>query len=290
MTGPTLDLTAAAKINLCLKVLGRRPDGYHELDSVMARLTLADRLRLDFGDPGPGEDRLTAATDLPAGLPPDFQGPANLALRAVRAFREKVGWPDRPVVVHLEKSIPWGAGLGGGSADGAAVLAGLNQAAPRPLEGRELALLALSLGADLPFCLAGTALARARGRGEKLSPPPPAFELFRGQRLVLVKPAFNLATALVFKNLGLTNPPPENNLGPLPVLSPPGENDLLTPALRLAPALAEVAEAVKACRPLAWGLSGSGPTFWLQPAEARGLPGALQARPDWWVRETAVEA
>ncbi|MDR3038475.1 MAG: 4-(cytidine 5'-diphospho)-2-C-methyl-D-erythritol kinase [Candidatus Adiutrix sp.] len=283
---PTLGLTAPAKINLYLKVLGRRPDGYHELDSVLARLTLADRLRLDFGG-GPGEDRLTAATDLPGGLPPDFPGPANLALRAVRAFRERTGWPERPVAIHLEKAIPWGAGLGGGSADGAAVLAGLNRVAPRPLAGSELAGLALGLGADLPFCLSGAVLARAGGRGEALSPPPPAFEAFRGRRLVLVKPAFNLATARVFKNLGLTNPPPENNLGPLPV-PPSGENDLLAPALRLAPALAEVAAAIEACRPLAWGLSGSGPTFWFQPAEAAGPPGPLRARPDWWVRETAV--
>ena len=284
----TLSLTAPAKLNLCLKVLGRRPDGYHELDTVMARLTLADRLRLDL-DGGRDGDRLTAATVLPGGLPPDFQGPDNLALRALRAFRDKTGWPDRPVVVHLEKNIPWGAGLGGGSADGAAVLAGLNRAAPRPLPDPDLAALALALGADLPFCLAGSPLARAGGRGEKLSPPPPDFAVFRGRPLVLVKPDFSLATALVFQTLGLTNRPPDNNLDPLPVLAP-GDNDLLAPALRLAPALTEAIAAVQARSPQVWGLSGSGPTLWFQPNGAGDVRAVARARPAWWVCATAVAA
>ncbi|MDR2724770.1 MAG: 4-(cytidine 5'-diphospho)-2-C-methyl-D-erythritol kinase [Candidatus Adiutrix sp.] len=278
----TVHFQAPAKINLALRVLGRRPDGCHELDSVMARLALADRLSL--GPAGPGPDRLSARTSLAEPLPPDFEGPANLVLRAVRAFRNETGWPGEAVSVTLEKNIPWGAGLGGGSADGAAVLATLNRAAPKPLPAPRLAALALDLGADLPFCLAGTALARAGGTGEKLSAPPPAFDFFRGRKLWLVKPGFSLATGRVFGNLGLTNPPPEHNLEPAPQ---PGENDLLAPALRLAPALGEVVRAIRELRPGFWGLSGSGPTFWIYGAGED--PARLaRARPDWWIRASAV--
>ncbi len=273
---------APAKVNLALRVLGRRPDGYHELDTVLARLDLADRLRLDLAGPGP--DSLTARTSLAASLPPDFEGSDNLALRAVRAYREETGWPEAGIRLDLEKNIPWGAGLGGGSADGAAVLAVLNRAAPEPLPAPRLAALALALGADLPFCLAGTALARAGGVGETLSAPPPAFEFFRGRPLWLIKPDFTLSTARVFANLGLTNPPPRHNLESSPH---PGENDLLAPALRLAPALDEVVRAVQSLKPGAWGLSGSGPTFWLHGAEAD--PARLaRTRPNWWIRAAYV--
>ena len=271
---------APAKVNLALRVLGRRPDGYHELDTVMARLTLADRLRLDLA--GPGQDRLVAQAAGP--LPHDFEGPANLALTAVQAFRKETGWPREAVRIVLKKNIPWGAGLGGGSADGAAVLAALNRAAPEPLPAPRLATLALALGADLPFCLSGAPLARASGVGEKLSAPPPAFEFFRGRELWLIKPDFNLSTAKVFATLGLTNPPPEHNLEPA---LKPGENDLLAPALSLAPALDEVVRAVEALKPGVWGLSGSGPTFWLHGAE--GDPSRLaRAHPEWWVRVVGV--
>jgi 4-diphosphocytidyl-2-C-methyl-D-erythritol kinase len=278
----TLHFEAPAKVNLALRVLGRRPDGCHELDSVMARLTLADRLSLSLAGAGP--DRVKARTSLAAPLPSDFESPANLVLRAVRAFRDETGWPGEAVSLVLEKNIPWGAGLGGGSADGAAVLAALNRAAPEPLPAPRLAALALALGADLPFCLAGTALARAGGVGEKLSAPPPAFEFFRGRELWLIKPDFSLATARVFATLGLTNPPPENTLEPAPQ---PGENDLLAPALRLAPALDGVVRAIRELDPGVWGLSGSGPTFWLYGAGAD--PARLaRTRPNWWIRASAV--
>ena len=279
----TLLIEAPAKVNLALRVLGRRPDGCHELDSVLARLTLADRLRLTPGGAGP--DRLTAQSSLPYPLPPDFEGPANLALRALRAFREETGWPDRAVDIFLEKNIPWGAGLGGGSADGAAVLTALNRAAPEPLPAPRLAALGLTLGADLPFCLSGAVLARAGGVGEKLSAPPTAFELFRGRPIWLVKPGFSLATARVFANLGLTNPPPEHNLDPA---LKPGENDLLTPALRTRPALKEAFRAVRALSSEVWGLSGSGPTFWLCGADEAGPARLARTHPNWWVRATNV--
>lgn len=276
---------APAKVNLYLKVLGRRSDGYHELDSVMARLRLADRVRLRLA-PGPGPDRLSTAWRGPGTLPPDFDGPGNLALMAAAAFRRRTGWPAAGLEINLEKHIPLGAGLGGGSADGAAVLRRLNQMAPAPLAAPELADLALSLGADVPFCLTLAPLARAGGLGERLTPPPPEYQAWADRRLLLVNPGLTLSTARVFKNLGLTNRPANNNLGPVPP-SGPGENDLAASALALAPALAEVLEAVKAMRPVHWGLSGSGPTFWLW--RPRGSAAALAAEhPGWWVRGTAI--
>jgi len=284
---PNIWIAAPAKVNLYLKVLGRRPDGYHELDSVMARLELADRVRLCL-TPEPGADRLSVEYSGPGDLPPGFEGPDNLALKAAAVYRRRTGWPEAGLDIFLDKRVPLGAGLGGGSADGAAVLRGLNQAAPAPLAIGELADLALNLGADVPFCLAPWALARAGGVGERLAPPPPEFQAWAGRRLLLVNPGLVLSTALVFKNLGLTNRLANNTLGPVSVPAP-GENDLLAPARSLSPEMEEVLMAITALRPVHWGLSGSGPTFWLWRPE--GSAGELAAlHPDWWVRETAIAA
>lgn len=277
--------SAPAKINLYLKILGRRPDGYHELDTVMARLDLADRLRLDIV-PGLKEDRLEV-TNEPDRLPPDFSGPDNLILRAATAFRRLTGWPDHGISVQLEKNIPLSAGLGGGSSDCAAVLSLLNQAAPDPLDGEELARLGLSLGADVPFFLQAEPLIRAGGVGEKFSAPPTGYESWPGRRLILVNPGLTLSTALVFKNWDLTNQAANNNLG---LISPPqpGENDLMAPAGRLVPALSEVIGVIEALRPSVWGLSGSGPTFWLH---SPGITAdELRARrPQWrWLEATIL--
>lgn len=281
-TGPSIP--APAKINLYLKVLGRRPDGYHELDTVMARLDLADRMELDQGADY-REDRLEVINP-PAGLPADFCGPGNLILKAASAFRRAVGWPERALSVKLEKNIPLGAGLGGGSSDCAAVLSLLNQLAPHPLGEGELADLGLSLGADVPFFLQPVPLARARGIGEKISRPGPDFNGWAGRELILVNPGFSLSTALVFKNWDLTNPAANNNLGPM-YPPRPGENDLLAPAGRLIPAMSEVIGAIEALKPAAWGLSGSGPTFWLH-SPGLAVDELISRYPRWWLRKVLI--
>ncbi len=274
---------APAKVNLYLKVLGRRPDGWHELDSVMARLTLADRIELDLGAVA---DSLTAVTNLPGGLPPDFFGSNNLALKAVRLFREWRGWPG-PTAIFIEKNIPWGAGLGGGSSDGAAVLIALNQAAPEPLPAKRISELGLALGSDVPFFLATAPLLRAAGVGERLGPAPTSFAAFRGRKILLVKPSFELATARVFKKLALTNDSANNSLGRL--LEPvPGWNDLLVPALSLAPVLTEITRFLASFQSGTWGLSGSGPTFWLDRPQPETVTYLTRLHPDWWVRETSL--
>lgn len=276
---------AQAKINLSLRVVRRRSDGYHDLDSLMARLDLADRLTLGLAE-ARGRDRLIVVNRLPRPLPDGFEGPGNLVLKAIRAYRAQCRWPKRAAHVLLEKNIPFGAGLGGGSADCAATLKLLNQAAPQPLAAPALAELGLSLGADVPFCLFDRPLARAEGVGEKLSDPPKAAFSWLGREIVLVKPGFELSTPLVFEKLGLTNRAADNNLGP--VSEPlPGENDLLAPALELVPGLASVVEAVTAMRPQAWGLSGSGPTFWFY---GRHLSAGSVAEklPACWVRPALI--
>jgi 4-diphosphocytidyl-2-C-methyl-D-erythritol kinase len=165
-----LELVAPAKLNLTLEVLGRRPDRYHEIASVMQTIDLADRVVLEAAD------RLTLElAGVTAGLPEDAT--ANLAYRAAIALREAAGQPGLGARIVLEKRIPAGAGLGGGSSDAAAVLRGLNQLWRLRLDLVTLTEIAADLGSDIPFFLHGGA-ALVRGRGETVGslPDPPSWE------------------------------------------------------------------------------------------------------------------
>ncbi len=174
-----LTLQAPAKLNLSLRVLGRRDDGFHEIDTLMVKLPgLSDELEFceaeDFSfhcdDPGvPGDD-------------------TNLVVRAAKAFEAAVG-VSCGYSISLKKSIPHGAGLGGGSSDAAATLLGLNQLHGHPLGVATLHDLAASLGSDIPFFLVSGA-SRCTGRGEKIdaAPSPPALAV------LLLKPSFNVPT------------------------------------------------------------------------------------------------
>jgi 4-diphosphocytidyl-2-C-methyl-D-erythritol kinase len=156
-------LNAPAKINLCLRIVGRRDDGYHLLDSLVAPVSLFDDLSVRVE---PHTQTEIALRCEPAGSAP--AGSDNLAVRAAEAFLQKAGLSAR-VSVALRKRIPAGAGLGGGSSDAAAVLRCLNALLSRPLERDDLAACALLLGADVPLFLVG-APARMRGIGEVLEP------------------------------------------------------------------------------------------------------------------------
>lgn len=180
---------ARAKINLGLKVLGRREDGFHDIASVFQTVDLADAL----------EFRPAAVDGLTTTDPTLTTGPDNLVCRAVVAFRAAV--PSlAPVHVHLRKHIPAGAGLGGGSADAAATLRGLNHLADGPLEPDALHELGVGLGSDVPFALlGGTAL--VGGRGERLEPltwagPRPHY--------VLACPQVEVSTAWAYGQLDLS--------------------------------------------------------------------------------------
>jgi 4-diphosphocytidyl-2-C-methyl-D-erythritol kinase len=171
-------LSAAAKVNLALEVLGKRADGYHEIATVMQAVNLSDRLVIEDADGL--ELRVTTP-----GLPGDT---TNLAARAARALAEAAG-ATRGARITLEKRIPLAAGLGGGSSDAAAVLLGLNRLWGLRWSLPKLVEVATGLGMDVPFFLRGGA-ALGRGRGEQLEP------LAAGTTaLVLVNPRFGLSTA-----------------------------------------------------------------------------------------------
>jgi 4-diphosphocytidyl-2-C-methyl-D-erythritol kinase len=195
---PTRDLLSPAKVNLFLSVTGRRPDGYHELATLMACIDLHDRMVLTFS----GDD-IRLQCDAP-GIPNDE---SNLAFQAALIFRDayRDQWgasPFRGLVIHLHKAIPAGAGLGGGSSNAATVLKALNDNAPAPLPPEYLARLALRMGADVPFFLSGQP-ALATGIGERLTP----WYGLSSYHLLVVFPGQGLATGEIYRalNLRLTN-------------------------------------------------------------------------------------
>jgi 4-diphosphocytidyl-2-C-methyl-D-erythritol kinase len=175
-----MTLTAPAKINLHLRILGRRPDGFHEVETRMCPVSLADEVRLE-----PRPDKKVKLTCSDPAVPADE---SNLALRAARAFESATGI-GKGWNIDLKKNIPHGAGLGGGSSDAAAVLRGLNVSCGRPLSPEALDGLAAGLGSDVPFFLRGQTC-DARGRGEVLQPVDFPWRL----PLVLVKPPFGVST------------------------------------------------------------------------------------------------
>lgn len=183
-------LFAPAKLNLFLAVTGRRADGFHDLVSVVAPLDFGDTLRVEAA----AEFALTC--DAPE-VPRDD---SNLVLKAARAFAAATGWRGG-AKFFLEKRIPLGAGLGGGSSDAVATLRGLNRLAGDPLPPAGLAELAAQLGSDCPLFLhAGPVV--IRGRGERVEAlPPAAAARLRGRRVLLFKPAFGVATPWAYARM-----------------------------------------------------------------------------------------
>lgn len=179
-----MQITAYAKINWALAVVGRRPDGYHLLDSLMQTIDLGDTLTMERAE------RLTLSVD---GIAPTENPEDNLVMRAALLLQAAAG-TGQGADIHLVKRIPTGAGLGGGSADAAAVLAGLNRLWALDLPMAALAPLAVQLGADVPFCLTG-GLARTQGIGEIITPLPCTMQL----PLVIVQPEGGLSTPAVFR-------------------------------------------------------------------------------------------
>lgn len=283
--GPVLE--APAKVNLYLHVLGRRPDGFHFLDSLVAFAGLADRISLTRA----AEFELTLSGPFAKGLD---AGKGNLALKAARALAEAAGLAARPMAIALEKNIPPAAGLGGGSADAAAVLMGLSKA--WGIHEAVAKSLAPGLGADVPVCFAQRPVFMA-GVGDDLGPGA----ALPDAGLLLANPRLPLDTAQVFAAFdaehgtgGAGDERPRPGLDPAPrdaralaeVLAATA-NDLTEAALELAPVVGQVRALVsglKGCR-LA-RMSGSGATcFGLfdDAAAARAGAEALSAaKPGWW--------
>jgi 4-diphosphocytidyl-2-C-methyl-D-erythritol kinase len=281
---------APAKVNLTLRILGRRADGYHELESLVAfagcgdRLTLQTGPRLELAVSGPTAGQSGAITD-------------NLVLRAAHALAMQI-----PGLVvgrfDLTKELPAGAGLGGGSADAAAALRLLAQANDLALDDARIVAAARATGADVPVCL-DPRPRMMRGIGDSLSEPVALPEL----GILIVHPGIGMPTPPVFAALGLRRGE-KRPAGPACV-AVPGErdallrwlaverNDLEPPAISIAPAIAEVLRVIAAlpgCR-LA-RMSGSGSAcfglFDTTDAATAALHSLVPVRTDWWARASSI--
>jgi len=176
-----MQVFAPAKINLSLKILGRRDDDFHEIETLIARISLCDEINID-------KDNAKQGIEFRCDDPSVPQGDSNLVVRAARAFfaATKV---KPAILIELKKKIPHGAGLGGGSSDAATILLALNQLFDANLTREELAKLGATAGSDVPFFVfESTAI--CRGRGELVTP----IQLPENLSILLLKPAFAVAT------------------------------------------------------------------------------------------------
>jgi 4-diphosphocytidyl-2-C-methyl-D-erythritol kinase len=224
-----LSLISPAKINVFLKVVGKRPDGFHDLASLFQTIDLKDTLHFALAD----EDEMTSTCKY---LPRD---PSNLIFRAAELFRRKSG-KQFGLHVHIVKRIPQQSGLGGGSSNAATTLWGINELFGRPYSTEELQEWSAELGSDVPFFFSqGTAY--CTGRGEILRPLEP----LPHQKVWIVKPDQGLSTPEVFQNLRVTELPlrdPERTLENILKGKMECYNDLELPAYSLFPELKDIKE------------------------------------------------
>ena len=274
---PLLSETAPAKINLCLHVTGQRADGYHLIESLVAFADFGDKLTLT-----PAEaDALIVTGPFAEAVPGLDENLVGRALALVRGYSLE---PLPPLAIHLEKNLPVAAGIGGGSADAAALVRALW---PEPIPQAFQKQLT-ALGADIPMCLQGKA-ALASGIGDEVEPVDVP-EL----AIVLVNPGVEVSTPAIFKTLK------SKDNAPLAKLPEPldreslmkwlgaARNDLTQPAIALCPEIADCLKALRQRDPLIAGMSGSGATCFAlchDDESAAALADAISAdHPDWWVR------
>ena len=255
-----LEKKSPCKVNLLLNILGRRADGYHELETVLHPVNLCDQL--SFARGGTGVELSCSHAHLPV----DAQ---NLVHRAATAFllAAKI---NEGVKIHLEKKIPLAAGLGGGSGNAATTLVALNELFNQPLAASKLNELAASLGSDVPFFLQDRP-ALATGRGEKIQPLD-AFPALRGRAFLLIHPGFGISTAWAYQALAQFPAALKGNAGRAqelitnlqtnhwPAVADGFYNSLEAPALGKYPVLALFQEFLRAHGALAALMSGSGST------------------------------
>lgn len=275
---------APAKVNLALHVTGQRADGYHLLDSLVVFTTAGDRITVVDAD----QDVFSITGRFAGGLDPAGD---NLVTRARDLFRDLSGI-SRPVAITLEKNLPIASGIGGGSSDAAATFRALGKLWGFALPADILSDAALSLGADVPMCLAAEPLI-ARGIGEDIT----FIRDLPSLAMVLVNPGVGVSTPAVFRALASkTNPP----LGKLPQsadvstlsawLAAETRNDLEPPARAQTPLIDEVLSALKSRRASLARMSGSGATcfgLFADADAAREAASALAAlHPSWYVEAT----
>ncbi len=269
---------APAKLNLFLQVLGRRPDGHHDIVSLMAPVTLSDAVAVE-----PLTEPVVEVEGGPPGLPPEL----NLAWKAARMLAPRARTVPGARIV-LTKRIPTGGGLGGGSSDAAAVLLALNDLWECRLALKDLASLAGRLGADVPFFLHRSP-GVVRGVGERFAPAtlPSGFPA----HLAILQPPFELSTADVYQKWDALGRPTQgedpaleaflSDSGPLPL-----RNDLEAPAFAIRPELREIKEMIARCGARMALMSGSGSCFWAawesETARSEAL-GALTKRLKFYI-------
>lgn len=287
-----LTVLAPAKVNLFLHVTGRRADGYHLLESLFAFADAGDKISL-----APASELALSVTGpfASACRKAGCDGDANIVVTAAKGLRDLLGDEDLTAAITLEKSLPLSSGLGGGSADAAAVLKALQIFWGMEAEEKALYDLALSLGADVPACLLGEACL-VSGIGEGITPLPEFSDL----ACVLVNPSQPLSTPAVFKAFSRREfqfTPPlflkAASLGDVWELLARTKNDLQGPACGLSPDVGKVLmEMQKAPGAKAVRMSGSGATCFALFEDAAAAGNAARAvataNPGWWVKPTTL--
>tara|TARA_E500000305_G_scaffold81012_1_gene66821 strand:- start:1628 stop:2536 length:909 start_codon:yes stop_codon:yes gene_type:complete len=271
-------LIAPAKLNLSLTILGRRPDGFHDLVSLVAFADLHDMLSVTLAETA--TDQLMVAGPFAGNLDRD-----NLILKAISAFRDAIG-PVPPLSIALQKNIPVAAGLGGGSADAAAILRLLAQQHGLTAMDASIQAIAARLGADIPVCL-DSRCRYMRGTGTTLDPPESGFARYPA---LLVNPGIAVPTGAVFGALAKEQKAETDASGPRSLAEDivTGRNDLEAPAVAVAPEIGPVLSALSDL-PGALGarLSGSGATcftlFETDNARDRAAEQFRQIYPAYWL-------
>lgn len=270
-------LFAPAKVNLALHVLGRRADGYHELDSIVAFADVGDWLTFAPAD----HFAITVSGPFAAALP---AGDGNIIAKARAAARTIAAARGRalPTVgVHLEKNLPVASGIGGGSANAAAALKGFLSLAGIDEVDAEVTAAGLCIGADVPVCLAGVAC-RMQGVGERITP----LANFTALPALLVNPMVEVPTPAVFKGLGLETG--QRHGTPIADLRDPARwhNDLAAPAIAIAPVIGDVLSRLAATPGVTKAfMSGSGATCVALLSDEHVT---ADLDPRWWVARTML--
>lgn len=272
-----LSLFAPAKVNLALHVLGRREDGYHDLDSIVAFADVGDWLHFA---PAPCFG-VTAEGPFAAALPDPSGNIIAKAWEAAQLIAASRGRSLPPARVTLTKNLPVASGIGGGSANAAAALKGFLKLAHIDAADDEIAEAGLRIGADVPVCLKGVTC-RMRGVGERITPVAG----LAPRRAILVNPMVAVPTPAVFARLGLARG--QSHREGIADERDPGQwrNDLAAPAIALAPVIGEVLQRLKAAPGVTRAfMSGSGATC---VALYEGEPADLVLDPSWWMAKTVL--
>ena len=270
-------LFAPAKVNLALHVLGRRADGYHDLDSIVVFADVGDRLTFT------PSDRFAIAVSGPfaAALPQAGDNIIAKSWAAAQAIAARRGRALPAANVHLEKNLPVASGIGGGSANAAAALKGFLRVAGIDAIDDEVIAAGLAIGADVPVCLAGVAC-RMQGVGERITP----LSGFAPLKAILVNPLVAVSTPAVFKSLALEKG--QSHGAAIADERDPAtwRNDLSQPAMALAPVIGEVLQRLAATPGVTRAfMSGSGATCVALLADDTATP---DLNPHWWAARTVL--